>query len=51
VITFVLDDDGVLVNEESGEPVPMEEDPAYTETMPDWLWKQHVAQPTPERDA
>jgi hypothetical protein len=48
VITHVLNDDGILVDEETGEPVPMEEDPLVTETLPDWLWRQHLAQPPPE---
>jgi hypothetical protein len=48
VITYVLDEDGTLINEETGEPMPVEEDPAPSETLPDWLWQQHLAQPPRE---
>lgn len=48
VVTYVLDEDGTLINEETGEPMPMEEDPTPTETLPDWLWKQHLTMPPRE---
>jgi len=48
VITYVLDEDGTLINEETGEPVPVQEDLVPTETLPDWLWKQHLSQPPQE---
>ena len=42
VVTYELNDEGVLVNQETGaEYTPGPESPS--ETLPDWLWAQHNA--------
>jgi hypothetical protein len=39
VVTYELDDEGKLVNKDTGEEYPP--GPDLEETMPQWLWDQH----------
>ena len=47
MITYELDDEGKLVNQESGEEYVPGPDPAE-ETLPQWLWDQHNTPPPQE---
>jgi hypothetical protein len=51
IITFSPNEEGNVVNEETGEALPAVPDYPPTETFPDWLWDQHLATPPVEGEA